>query len=117
LAKIIAHGRNFLPEDEYRYFLNEAEHTYFFFLGRAALQGQPPEFWKFHKERLASIGYSVDFAFMAKWISLVLLDDIGNPKRTFEYLWPRRTRIFAAISRFFGTMHRVFVRKRLSEKL
>jgi glycosyltransferase involved in cell wall biosynthesis len=117
LSKIIAHGRNFLPEDEYRYFLKEAEHTYFFFLGRSALQGQPPEFWKFHKERLASIGYSVDFGFMAKWISLVLLDDIGNPKRTLEYLWPRRTRIFAAISRFFGTMHRVFIRKRLSEKL
>jgi glycosyltransferase involved in cell wall biosynthesis len=117
LAKIIAHGRKYLSEDEYAYFLKEAERNYFYFLGESALQGRSREFWEFHRERLASINYSLNFAFMAKWILLVLLDHIGNPKRTWEYLWPRRKRIFAASSRFIGTMHRVFIRKRLSEKL
>ena len=49
--------------------------------------------------------------FMAKWILIVLLDEIGNPKRTLEYLWPRRKRIFSAASRFIGTIHRNFIRK------
>jgi glycosyltransferase involved in cell wall biosynthesis len=116
LAKIIVHGRNYLSEEEYKYFLREAERKYFRFLGKSALQGKGPDFWKFHRERLASINYSLNLAFMAKWILLVLLDYIGNPKRTWEYLWPRRERIFAAGSRFIGTSRRAFIRKRLSEK-
>jgi glycosyltransferase involved in cell wall biosynthesis len=117
LAKVIAHGRNYLSEDEYRFCFKDAERKYFYFLGRSALQGSDPEFWKFHRERLASINYDLNFMFLAKWSLIVLLDDIGNPKRTLEYLWPRRKRIFSASSRFIGTIHRIFIRKRLSEKL
>jgi glycosyltransferase involved in cell wall biosynthesis len=117
LAKIITHGRNYLSEGEYRYLFNAAERKYFFYLGRSALQGKGPKFWEFHRERLATLNYSLDFAFMAKWILIVLLDEIGNPKRTLEYLWPRRKRIFSATSQFIGTIRRVFIRKRLSEKL
>jgi glycosyltransferase involved in cell wall biosynthesis len=112
LSKIITHGRNYLSEDEYRHVLNKAEREYFFYLGRSALQGKRPEFWKFHRERLAALNYSLDLALMAKWILIVLFDDIGNPKRTLEYAWPRRKRIFSAASRFIGT-----IRKQLSEKL
>jgi glycosyltransferase involved in cell wall biosynthesis len=117
LSKILTHGRNYLSEEEYRHVLNDAEREYFFYLGRSALQGKSPEFWKFHRERLAGLNYTLDSAFMAKWISIVLLDDIGNPKRTFEYAWPRRNRIFSAASRFIGSMRRVFIRKQLSGKL
>jgi hypothetical protein len=68
----------------------------------SALQGKDPEFWKFHRESLASINDSLNIAFMTKWIHVVLFDHIGNPKRTWEFLWPRRERIFAACSRFIG---------------
>jgi glycosyltransferase involved in cell wall biosynthesis len=117
LAKIIAHGKYYLLEDEYPGYLKDAEREYFYFLGNSALQGKPREFWEFHKERLASINYSLNSAFMTKWILLVLLDHIGNPKRTFEYLWPRRKRIFPASSRFIGAMRRAFIQKRISGKL
>jgi glycosyltransferase involved in cell wall biosynthesis len=117
LSKIITHGRNYLSEVEYRHVLINAEREYFFYLGRSALQGKRPEFWKFHQERLATLNYSLNFAFMAKWISIVLLDDIGNPKRTLEFVWPRRKRVFSAASRFIGAMRRIFIRKQLSEKL
>ena len=92
-----------LPED--------AERKYFSFLGESALQGRDAAFWDFHRERLASINYSLNRAFMAKWICLVVLDHIGNPKRTLEYLWPRRGRIFSAGFRFIRTVYRNFVRK------
>jgi glycosyltransferase involved in cell wall biosynthesis len=117
LAKIIAHGKNYLLEDEYPGYLKAAEHRYFYFLGKSALQGKPQEFWDFHKERLASINYPLDSRFMAKWIFLVLLDHIGNPKRTCEYLWPRRKKLFSASSRFFSTIRRSLIQKRLSGKL
>jgi glycosyltransferase involved in cell wall biosynthesis len=117
LSKIIAHGGYYLSKEEYPAYLKHAEEEYFFFLGRSALQGRGQDFWKFHRERLASINYQLDFTLMAKWILLVLLDDIGNPKRTLEYLWPRRRRLLSAASRFIGTLQGVFLPKRSSEKL
>ena len=111
LMKIITHGHNYLSEDEYQWHLKDAERKYFYFLGRSAWQGRDAQFWEFHRARLATINYSLNFTFLAKWILIVLLDDIGNPKRTLEYLWPRRKRIFSASSRFIGTIFRNFVRK------
>lgn len=110
-AKIIVHGRNYLSEDEYRVLLKIAEHDYFYFLGMSALQGRDSQFWQFHRDRLASIGIALNFQLMAKWVLIVLLDQIGNPKRTIEYLWPRRKRLFSAGFRFIRTIHRNFVQK------
>lgn len=116
LAKVIAHGKKYLTEDEYRYFLKDAEYRYFFYLGKSALQGRDNEFWRFHRERLASINYNLNLAFMTKWIWIVVFDYIGNPKRACEYLWPRRKRIPKLISRFVGTMRQIFIRRQLAQK-
>jgi glycosyltransferase involved in cell wall biosynthesis len=116
-ATIVVHGRNYLSEEEYRACFKVAERNYFFFLGWSAIEGRDVGFWEFHRERLASIGYSLSSAFMAKWILIVLLDQLGNPKRTLQYAWPRRKGIFAAAFRFFGTVRRFFIRKRLSGQL
>ena len=40
LAKIVAHGRKYLNDDEFRYFLKDAENKYFLFLGKSALKGR-----------------------------------------------------------------------------
>jgi glycosyltransferase involved in cell wall biosynthesis len=117
LAKIITHGKYYLSQEEYPGYLRDAERQYFFYLGKSALQGRDANFWQFHRKSLASINYSMGFAFMAKWIFLVLLDYVGNPKQTFEYLWPRRRRFFEAASRFVGTVNRNFIRKRMPERL
>ena len=110
-AKIVVHGHYYLSEEEYRWIFKAAEREYFYFLGKSALQGKDAQFWKFHRDRLASINYSLNFTLLAKWIFIVLLDEIGNPKRTLEYLWPRRKRIFSAGFRFIGTIYRTFIRK------
>jgi glycosyltransferase involved in cell wall biosynthesis len=114
LAKVVVHGHDYLSEDEYKGQLKSTEREYFCFLGRSALQGRDAQFWDFHRGRLASINYSMNFRFMAKWSLIVLLDDLGNPKRTLEYLWPRRKRLFSAGFRFIGTVYRNFVRKVLT---
>jgi glycosyltransferase involved in cell wall biosynthesis len=117
LAVTVLHGRNYLSQDEYQYLLNQAERRYFLFLAASAIEGKDAKFWEFHRQHLATINYDLNSAFMAKWVALVLLDYAGNPKRTFEYFWPRRKRIFELGSRVFSNMHRLFVRKRLTEKL
>jgi glycosyltransferase involved in cell wall biosynthesis len=116
LALLTAHGRNYLSEGEYKHCLKDAEWKYFYFLGESALQGRDPKFWEFHRTRLASLNYTLDSALLTKWVFRVLLDYAGNPKRTWEFLWPRRGRILAAVPQFFGNLRRGFVRKHLSEK-
>lgn len=116
LAKIIAYGRYYLTEEEFPAYLKDAERKYFRFLGASALQGREPKFWEFHRERMASINYPITLSFMTKWISIVLLDWIGNPKRTCEYLWPRRHRLFEAGFRFLKTLQANFTPKRTSER-
>ena len=86
LSVIVTHGRNYLSEEEYQLFLTRAERRYFVFLANSALEGKDPKFWEFHRERLASINYSLDVTLMTKWILVVLFDHIGNPKRTWELL-------------------------------
>jgi glycosyltransferase involved in cell wall biosynthesis len=117
LSTIVVHGRDFLSNEEYEPCFKLAERNYFYFLGWSAIQGKYAKFWEFHRERLASIGYSLNFSFISKWILIVLLDHIGNPKRTWEYVWPRRKGIFSAAIRFVGAIRRDFFRKRLSEKI
>ncbi len=111
LAFVVMYGREFLSGEEYAWFLRDAERRYFYFLGRSAWEGRDAKFWEFHRGRLASINYSLNSGFMAKWILIVLLDDLGNPKRTIEYLWPRRKKIFSVFSRLIDTFRRNFVRK------
>jgi glycosyltransferase involved in cell wall biosynthesis len=111
LAKVIAHGDYYLSKEEYPAYLRDAERRYFYYLGESALQGRDSDFWKFHRDRLASINYHLTFLFMARWVSIVLLDWFGNPKRTLEYLWPRRNRLFQAGSRFLRIVHRNFIRR------
>jgi glycosyltransferase involved in cell wall biosynthesis len=115
LAKLIAYGKYYLTEEEYPGYLRYAKRRYFLFLGTSALQGRDRKFWEFHRARLASINYPLDSSFMAKWIFIVLLDWVGNPKRTFEYLWPRRRRIVEAGARFCGSIYRYFRHKRISK--
>ncbi len=115
-STIVVHGRDFLSNEEFEPCLKEAERNYFYFLGWSAIQGKYAKFWEFHRERMASIGYSLNFYFISKWILIVLLDHIGNPKRTWEYVWPRRKGIFSAAIRFVGAIRRDFFRKGLPEK-
>jgi len=117
LSAIVMHGRKYLSEGEYQQILQVAERQYFWFLGQSALERKGPEFWEFHRKHLASIGYSLDFRFMSKWVLAVLFDYIGNPKNTAEFFWRRRRKILGPARRFIGAMRRTIVRKQVSEKL
>ena len=117
LAKIIAHGRNYLSEDEYRYLLERCGAQVFLLPWEGCLARQGFKVLGVSPGALGLDQLLSRFRFMAKWILLVLLDHVGNPKRTWEYLWPRRGRIFAGTSRFIGTLRRMFARKRFAEKL
>jgi glycosyltransferase involved in cell wall biosynthesis len=92
LALVVEHGKDYLSEEEYDRCLREAENQYFSALGRSALQNNGGEYWEFHRSRLASIGYSLDWRLLSKWIALATFEYVGNPKHTWDRLWARRRR-------------------------
>ena len=97
-AVVVSHGRNYLSAEEYDRCFKGAEGEYFLSLGKAALRGKSPEFWEFHRNALASIGYSLDWRLLGKWILMAALEYVGNPKRTLESLWAPRNKTLSTAS-------------------
>lgn len=80
LTFVVAHGRNYLDGHEYDQCLKEAEGEYFLYLARcaSALRRPSADFWRFHREGLAAINYSLDWRLLAKWVPAALLEKAGE---------------------------------------
>jgi glycosyltransferase involved in cell wall biosynthesis len=76
LAVVVAHGRDYLSAEEYSRCLKDAQRRYFLHLSRCALRGRKREFWEFHRQKLASIGYDLNWRLLAKWIPRALAEKL-----------------------------------------
>jgi len=88
LSMLIGHGRDYLSAEEYDRCLNNAEHEYFLYLSRCALQGRSQEFWEFHRSMLASVNYSLDWGLLRRWMPSAVLLEAANmypPKRVGQF--------------------------------
>jgi len=85
LSILVAHGRDYLDEDEYVHCLKDAERQYFLYLGKCACALRRPtaEFWEFHRKGLASVHYSLDWRLLWKRIPRALLE------KAWDTLWER----------------------------
>jgi hypothetical protein len=68
LSWLVAHGKDYLSEEEFHCCLKRAEREYFLHLTKSAcaLRPETREFWEFHRNRMASINYSFDWKRLAK---------------------------------------------------
>jgi glycosyltransferase involved in cell wall biosynthesis len=73
------YGRASLGEDEYRAVFKEAENRYLQFLSQNGIWGGEG-FWKYHKESLDRIGYTLNWRRLSKHFCLELIDLAFNPK-------------------------------------
>ena len=78
LTMLVAHGRDYLSDEEYGRFLKQAEREYFLFLSKCAcgLQRQSEKFWEFHRKGLASVHYTLDWRLLAKWIPRAVVEKV-----------------------------------------
>lgn len=90
ISAVIAHGRDYLSDEEYTRCLKVAEHRYFLYLSRCALRGRNREFWEFHRNELASINYSFKRRHLWKWIPRALLEKAWE---AFWAAWDKDLRI------------------------
>jgi glycosyltransferase involved in cell wall biosynthesis len=75
-SMLVAHGRDFLSEQEYDRCLSAAKRRYFLYLARCAcaLHGNSKEFWEFHRTGLASVNYALGWRLLAKWVPRALIE-------------------------------------------
>jgi glycosyltransferase involved in cell wall biosynthesis len=88
LSMLLAHGRDYLCQDEFDQCLENAERQYFVYLSSyaCAVHRQSQEFWEFHRNSLASVNYSLGWRLLIKWIPRALL------QKTWNAFWARRDR-------------------------
>jgi glycosyltransferase involved in cell wall biosynthesis len=78
-SMLVAHGQDYLSQNEYDRCLNRAKQEYFLYLASCAcsLHRKSREFWEFHRKGLASVNYNLGWQLLAEWM----------PRAVFEKVW------------------------------
>ncbi len=78
-------GRRYLSDAEYEECLQETEGLYYRMLGRRWLRqmvGAPSkEFWRFHREGLATVGERIEWRRVAIAVGRIVRDNLLNPRQ------------------------------------
>jgi len=79
-SMLVVHGTDYLSPEEYTRCLSNTSREYLFFLAQIACARKRAsrEFWKFHRDGLASINYSLGWRLLWKWLPLALVQKIWD---------------------------------------
>jgi glycosyltransferase involved in cell wall biosynthesis len=86
---VIAYGHTFLTPNECCTRLNQLFSRYYAFLADQAIHSAGPAFWRYHRAKLAALGYPINMLRVAGLVGLRVLDWFGNPKRSLEKILSR----------------------------
>jgi glycosyltransferase involved in cell wall biosynthesis len=86
---VVSYGSIFLTDRERADRVKELLSTYYQYLADRTIHFAGPEFWRYHRERLAKLGYPIDNVRLARAVSGRVLEWLGNPKQTLGKLAAR----------------------------
>jgi hypothetical protein len=89
LAFVVSYGSVFLSPQERDHRVKELLSIYYEYLADNTIHFAGREFWSYHRDRLAKLGYPINNARLARAVSIRVLDWLGNPKQTLEKLLMR----------------------------
>jgi glycosyltransferase involved in cell wall biosynthesis len=84
LYVLAKYGPRHLTEAELRHQIRAKLRDYYRYLGWQVFKRRDREFWRFHRGKLASLGYPLNRARLAAYVVFYILDRVLNPKRTVE---------------------------------
>jgi len=73
------YGRSYLKDDEYNQSVKRCWETYYRFLGAKVFRNRDKGFWKFHKDELGRLGYSLNWGKVAKAVLAEMIELAVNP--------------------------------------
>lgn len=79
-AAVVVHGKKYLSATEYQWCLRDKKKVYLRYLAKSAcaLRGYGPEFWTLHRNALATIGYTLDWRLLYKWMPRAMLHKLWD---------------------------------------
>jgi hypothetical protein len=84
LYALTKYGPKYLSERELKQRIRECLREYYSYLGWQLTKQRGRDFWRFHRGRLAALGYPLSTARLAACTVSYTLDLVLNPKRTAE---------------------------------
>ena len=82
LFELVTYGPRYLTPDEQERRLRENLWEYYQYLATQVYERREPQFWKFHRDKLAEVGHPLGRARLAAHVGLYTLDLLLNPKIT-----------------------------------
>ncbi len=89
ISDLLAYGSFYLTEAEAKRRLAEIMDYYYKFLAVGVINLRGRDFWRYHREKLNSLGYPLDRLKLTWAVLLKLIDLLLNPKHTVEALLRR----------------------------
>jgi glycosyltransferase involved in cell wall biosynthesis len=86
MSDLLEYGTAFLSAEEHRQRFRQLMAQYYEFLAISALKFRDKQFWRYHKERLSSLGYPLNAISLARAVFKTVAGLLLNPKHTTELL-------------------------------
>jgi len=86
ISDLLAYGSFYLTEAEAKRRLAEIMDYYYKYLAVGVVNMRGRDFWRYHGEKLAGLGYPLDRLKLTRAVLLKFIDLLLNPKRTVEAL-------------------------------
>jgi hypothetical protein len=93
LYELVKYGSKYLSDDELKGRIKEHLRDYYRYLGDQIYRRRGREFWSFHREKLAAVGYPLSIQRLALAAMSYALHRLLNPKATAESVIRRLHRI------------------------
>lgn len=89
IGDLLAYGSFYLTNDEVKRKAEEWLHIYYNCLAVGVFHGREGDFWRFHRQKLAELGYPFDRLRLARAVLLKLMNLALNPKQLIDSLLRR----------------------------
>jgi glycosyltransferase involved in cell wall biosynthesis len=84
LYALVIYGPKYLTDDEFKNRIRHQRLEYFRYLSRQLFRNREPEFWKYHRAKLADVGFPLKRYQLVFGLALVLAEALRNPKAVLE---------------------------------
>ena len=99
LYELVTYGPRYLTEEEQTRRLRESLKAYYHYLAKQVYERRGPQFWNFHRSKLAQVGLPLRRSRLAAAVVVYTLDLLLNPKSTIEGVSRRLRRMYSQLRR------------------
>jgi len=92
------YGSSYLNRVEYAHAFRARMRNYYRYLGAQVYKGRERDFWSYHQEKLAQLGYPLSWLRLAAYAVPPLFDALRSPVRTFDAIVGKLRRIVTGSS-------------------